>query len=85
MGISLIHDKLQSQTKQWSIATNHKVSNEKLSRIRSNATATAGALPIPAVQCIYVTPPFWFMALRNLLTTAGSCIRKSNASKSLLH
>lgn len=47
-------------------------------------TATAGALPSPAVQCIYVTPPFRFTALYNLQTTAGSRIRKSNASKSLL-
>lgn len=48
-------------------------------------TATAGALPSPAVQWIYVTPPLEFTALYNLLTTAGSCIRRSNASKSLLH
>jgi hypothetical protein len=48
-------------------------------------TTTAGALPSPAVQCIYVTPPFRFMALYNLLTAAGSCNRKSNASKSLPH
>lgn len=48
-------------------------------------TATAGALPSPAVQCTYVTPPFLLMALYNLLTTAGRRIRKSNASKSLLH
>lgn len=48
-------------------------------------TATAGALPSPAVQCIYVTPPLEVTALYNLLTTAGSRIRKSNASKSLLH
>lgn len=46
-------------------------------------TATAGALPSPAVQCTYVTPPFRFMALYNLLMTAGSLTRKSNASKSL--
>jgi hypothetical protein len=48
-------------------------------------TATAGALPSPAVQCIYATPPFRFMALYNLLTTAGILFRKSNASKSLSH
>lgn len=48
-------------------------------------TVTAGALPSPAVQCTYVTPPFRFMALCNLLTTAGSLTRKSNASKSLPH
>lgn len=47
-------------------------------------TATAGALPSPAVQCIYVTPPLEFIVLYNLLTTAGSRIRRSNASKSLV-
>lgn len=46
-------------------------------------TATAGALPRPAVQCIQVTPPFRLIALCSLLTTAGSRIRRSNASKSL--
>lgn len=48
-------------------------------------TATAGALPIPAVQCTYVTPPFRLTALYSVLTTAGSRILKSNASKSLFH
>ena len=48
-------------------------------------TATAGALPSPAVQCIYVTPPFELIALYNLLITAGSRFRKSNESKSLQH
>lgn len=46
-------------------------------------TATAGALPSPAVQCIYVTPPLDLTALYNILITAGSRFRKSNESKSL--
>lgn len=47
-------------------------------------TAVAGALPSPAVQCMYVTPPFRLTALCNLLTTAGRRNLKSVPSKSLL-
>lgn len=64
---------------------NNSGSNTYIRNETKRHTATAGALPSPAVQCTYVTPPLEFTALYNLLTTAGSRLRKSNASKSLLH
>lgn len=64
----------------WLSASNMYIRNES-----KRHTATAGALPRPAVQCIYVTPPLELIALYNLLITAGSRFRKSNESKSLKH